>query len=98
MAFVQIIEFHTDDIDPIRKAGEEYEANMADAGLVRRRVITQDRNDPSRFLLMAFFDSYESAMENSGRPETNEIAEKMASLVDGPPTFHDLDILEDVTT
>jgi hypothetical protein len=98
MAFVQIIEFHTDDVEPIRKAGEEYEAKMADAGLVRRRVITQDRNDPTRFLLMAFFDSYESAMENSARPETNEIAEKMASLVDGPPTFHDLDVIEDVTT
>jgi hypothetical protein len=95
MAFVQIIEFHTDDIEPIRQAGDEYEAKMADAGLVRRRIITQDRNDPTRFMLMAFFDSYESAMENSERPETNEIAAKMASLVSGAPSFHDLDIIEE---
>ena len=95
MAFIQIIEFHTDDIDGIRQAGEEYEAQVADDNLVRRRVITQDRNDPSRHLLMVFFDSYESAMENSNRPETSAIAEKMASLVDGPPTFHDLDVVDD---
>ena len=95
MAFVQIIEFHTDDIDAIRQAGEEYEQQVADDNLVRRRLITQDRNDPSRHLLMVFFDSYESAMENSNRPETNAIAEKMASLVDGPPTFHDLDVVDD---
>ena len=95
MAFVQIIEFHTDDIDAIRQVGDSYEAKMAENNLVRRRIITQDRNDPSRFMLMAFFDSYEAAMENSSRPETNEIAEKMASLVSDAPTFHDLDILEE---
>ena len=97
MAFVQIIEFHTDDIDAIRQAGEEYEQQVADDNLVRRRLITQDRNDPSRHLLMVFFDSYESAMENSARPETNQIAEKMASLVDGAPAFHDLDVVDDRT-
>jgi hypothetical protein len=42
-----------------------------------------------------FFDSYESAMENSKLPETQAAAEKYMALADGPPVFYDLDVLED---
>jgi hypothetical protein len=44
-----------------------------------------------------FFDSYESAMENSANPVTGEYAAKMAALADGDPTFLNLEVLEDVT-
>ena len=44
---------------------------------------------------MVFFDSYESAMENSNLPETAEFAEQQMPLLDGPPTFYDLDIVDD---
>jgi hypothetical protein len=37
-------------------------------------------------------DPYESAMENSNRPETAEFAAGMAKLCDGPPTFYNLDV------
>jgi hypothetical protein len=42
-----------------------------------------------------FFDSYESAMQNSGLPETQAAAEHFAKMSDGPPVFYDLDIVED---
>ena len=42
-----------------------------------------------------FFDSYESAMENSKLPETQAAAEKYMALADVPPVFYDLDVLED---
>ena len=64
---------------------------------MRRSIVTRDRNDPDRYLIVVFFDSYESAMENSNLPETAEFAEKQMALLDGPPTFHDLDIVEDRT-
>jgi hypothetical protein len=41
------------------------------------------------------FDSYESAMANSSLPETKASAEQYMKVSDGPPVFHDLDILED---
>jgi hypothetical protein len=41
-----------------------------------------------------FFDSYESAMENSKLPETQAISEKMAAISESP-VFHDLDVVED---
>ncbi len=45
--------------------------------------------------MIVFFDSYESAMENSNLPETQAFAESLAALLDGPPTFLDLDVVED---
>ncbi len=46
---------------------------------------------------MVFFDSYESAMENSNLPETQAGVEQFRDLMDGPPIFHDLDVIDDRT-
>ena len=42
-----------------------------------------------------FFDSYESAMQNSSLPETGATADRYRRATEGPPVFYDLDILED---
>jgi hypothetical protein len=44
---------------------------------------------------MVFFDSFESAMENSELPETAEFATRFAAAADGPMTFTDLDVVAD---
>ncbi len=36
-------------------------------------------------------------MENSNLPETGEFAARWAELADGPPTFTDLEVIEDRT-
>jgi len=66
-------------------------------GTIRRELLTRDRNDPSRYLNVVFFDSYESAMENSNLPETQAGVEQFRDLMDGPPIFHDLDVIDDRT-
>ena len=38
------------------------------------------------------FDSYESAMENSQRPETQEFAAQFAQLCNEPPKFYNLHV------
>ena len=48
-------------------------------------------------MLVVFFDSYESAMENSNLPETAEFADKQMQLLCGPPTFYDLDVIQERT-
>jgi hypothetical protein len=95
MGFVQIIEFHTSRIDEVRSLGDEWEAAVGSDTTARRRVLCQDRNDPSRFFNLVWFDSYESAMENSNLPATQDFAQRMMALGDGEPTFYDLDILEE---
>lgn len=95
MAFIQIVEARTSDVAALTALTDEWEQATEGKRTSRRSIVTQDRNDPSRHLILVFFDSYESAMDNSKLSETQEFATKWASLVDGPMTFHDLDVVED---
>ena len=95
MAFIQIVEARTSNVDALRALNVEWERATEGKRTSRRSIVTQDRNDPSRYVIIVFFDSYESAMENSSLPETQEFAAKWGALVDGPMTFHDLDVLEE---
>ncbi len=90
--FIQIIEFTTSQIDAVKKLGDE--VRSAAGGTVKRVAITADRDHPGRYFNIVEFDSYESAMENSNRPETAEFSRKMMELTDGPPTFYNLDVSE----
>ena len=97
MALVQVIDFTTSKIEEMAALQKEQEATMSDTSTVRRVIRCEDRDRPGTFVVMAFFDSYESAMENSNRPETAAMAEKMAALVDEPPHFYNLEVIEDTT-
>ncbi|WP_456843753.1 putative quinol monooxygenase [Cellulomonas sp. P5_C6] len=92
--FVQIIDFRTSRIDEVQALGDAYRAARAAEGgtAVVRAVVTADRDDPGRYLNIIEFDSYEAAMENSARPDTDAFAAQMAALCDGPPTFLNLDV------
>jgi hypothetical protein len=97
MAFVQIIEFRTSKFDEMRKLGEEWEAAAGADSKARRRVMCQDRDNPGRYFNIVFFDSFESAMENSNLPATSEFSQRMMALGDGEPTFYNLDVVDDDT-
>ena len=96
MAFVQIIEFRTSKADEMRKVADEWEQKAGGQSTARRRVLTEDKDNPGTYVNIVFFDSYESAMENSNNPVTQEFAQKMMALADGPPTFRNLEVVEDV--
>jgi hypothetical protein len=98
MAFMQIIEFRTSDVDAFRKIDEEWRRVTEGKRTVRRELVARDHNDPERYFAVVFFDSYESAMENSGLPETKAAAEQYMKAASGPPVFYDLDIVEDQTS
>ena len=95
MGFVQIIEFRTSKFDEIQRVGNEWEASAAGDSKSRRRVLCKDRDDDNRYFNLVFFDSYDKAMENSNLPVTQEFSQKMMALADGPPTFYNLDVVED---
>ncbi|HSS11279.1 MAG TPA: hypothetical protein VLL25_15445, partial [Acidimicrobiales bacterium] len=60
-----------------------------------RRLLCEDRDTPGRYFNIVFFDSYESAMENSNLPATRDFAPRMAALAEDGPIFYNLDVLED---
>ena len=95
MAFIQIIESRTKKFDEVQALSEEFFKATEGRRTLQRSIITRDHNDPDRYLIIAFFDSYESAMENSNLPETAAFAEKQMALLDGPPTFFDLDVIDE---
>ncbi len=95
MAFIQIIEMRTTRVDELTALEDEWEKATEGKRTLRRSIVTRDRNDPNRYLVLAFFDDYESAMVNSNLPETNEFGQKQAELLDGPMAFTDLDVIED---
>jgi hypothetical protein len=97
MAFVQIIDFRSSKIDEMRKVGDEWEKAAGAKGTARRVVLCADRDNPGHYLNLVFFESYEDAMKNSELPVTQEMSQKMMALGDGPPTFYNLDVLDDRT-
>lgn len=90
--FVQIIEFKTSRIQEIEELGRPQRSEGGTPSTFRRIVATADRDRPGTYYTIVEFDSYESAMENSGRPETSDFAAKMAALCDEPPVFRNLDV------
>jgi quinol monooxygenase YgiN len=97
MAFIQIIEARTKKEDELRAIGDEFFASTKGKRTLQRSIVARDRNDPDRYFILAFFDSYESAMANSNLPETAALAEKQMALLDAPPNFIDLDVIEERT-
>jgi hypothetical protein len=90
--FVQIVEYDTSRIDEVKALGEEMQA-QGDPGPVRRVTVVADRDRPNHYSSIIEFDSYDDAMANNDRPQTMEFAGKMMQLCDGPPTFHNLDVV-----
>ena len=90
--FIQIIEFETSRLDEVQALSNDMESRRQ-GGTVETITVTADRDRPNHYRTIAAFDSYESAMQNSQRPETQEFARRMGELCDGPQTFSNLDVV-----
>ena len=93
--FIQIIECHTDKLDELMALENEWRKATEGKRTLRRSIVTRDRKDPHSYLVLAFFDSYESAMQNSDLPETTAFGQRQAELMDRPMVFTDLDVVAD---
>lgn len=90
--FIQIVEVKTSKPDEMRALAEEMRARGG--GTVLRSTITEDRDRPDTYLQIVEFDSYETAMENSSRPEVREFSARFAALCDEPPLYTNLTVAE----
>jgi hypothetical protein len=97
VGFIQVIQHRTSKIDEMRSIAEQAQADAGDESNVRRAIVCEDRDNPGQYFVLVFFDSYEAAMQNSELPSTQEMSQKMMALADGPPTFYNLDIIDDQT-
>ena len=97
MSYVQIIEFRSANFAAMQEVEERWQKATEGKRTARRAVMCRDRNDANRYFNVVFFDSYDSAMQNSNLPETRKFSEEMMKHADGPATFYDLDVVEDRT-
>ncbi len=94
MKFIQTISFTSNKMDEMRKVMDDYSTESgADASGFIRSTVLKDRDRPNAYLVIAEFESYEQAMENSARPETDAMAKKMGELVDGLVTYGNYDVI-----
>ena len=89
--FVQIIEFQTSRIDEFESLIDEIRSQPGSMPVLRA-TLTEDRDRPGYYVNIVEFESYEKAMENSNKPETTAMAERMGALCDGPPKFYNLHV------
>lgn len=92
--FVQIIEYKTSRFDEVKQLGEDFreQANARGGGPVKVTV-TKVRDQDNTYVTVAEFASYDAAMANSNDPSTQQFAEAMGKLCDGPPNFYNLDVV-----
>ena len=93
MNFVQIASFHASDLDGFKEREEEWQRQTEGRRTLRRWQLLADHQDPTHFVSVNWFDSYESAMVNSALPETDAMAQWMAAKVTGQVEFTDLDVI-----
>jgi quinol monooxygenase YgiN len=97
MEFVQVMECRTSKVDELTALEAEWRAATEGRRTLRRSILARDRENPDRYFVLAFFDSYDSAMANSDLPETASFGAKQAEVLDQPMKFTNLDIIEDKT-
>jgi hypothetical protein len=93
MEFMQIIEYTTSQPEAVDAALDEFLAQTAGKRTSGQGFLCRDRDTANRYVNVIVFPSHQEAMRNNEMPETQAMAEKMMKLCDGPPTFHNLDVL-----
>ena len=91
--FVQVIEYRTSRQDEIDAFMQDWRVRHPEMG-PRRVTVCQDRTTSGSYVSIIEFASYVEAMRNNEDPATREFSRFMMSVCDGPPVFHDLDVLQ----
>jgi hypothetical protein len=92
MSFIQIIEYETDRADEMQALADARMADMPPAPPGFRLTVTRDRDKPNHFFTIVEFPSYEEAMDNSAKPETDAFAREMAALCTSGPRYYNLEV------
>ena len=95
MKFVQTIRFSTTRIEELRSLQEEWRRRGDARGLLGVKLLA-DRDRDNAYMIVAEFESYEQAMRNSSRPETDALAKRMQELVDGQLGYDNYDVISEL--
>jgi hypothetical protein len=96
VGFIQIIEYQTSRMDEVADLGSQFRDQTAQATGAKPLggTVTADKDRPGYYLSIIEFESGEAAAEASNRPETQEFFGRLSALMDGPPKFYNLEVLD----
>ena len=94
MAFIQSIEFATEQRDAFLELMQRWSADSIANGTAQRSTIAEDRSNPGRFVVAVSFESAEAAAVNSERAETDAFAAEFRSLCSDGPVFREFDVVD----
>jgi quinol monooxygenase YgiN len=92
--FVRLIEFRTTRREELLELAGRWSEDAIGRGTARWAQLCADRDDHGSWRLVVEFDSYDAAMQNSQRPETDAMSREFADLCEGPPVFRNLDVVQ----
>ncbi|HEX9411802.1 MAG TPA: hypothetical protein VF986_08930 [Actinomycetota bacterium] len=93
MSFIQTLSFVARDEEQLKKLMDEWEKDAGAAPGFQRTWILKDRERPNAYLVSAEFSSYDEAMKNSNRPETDAMAKRLFALVEGKVEYRNYDLI-----
>ena len=93
MIFAQTLSFICNDEDGLNALFDEWGTETAGTIGYWQSVIMKDRDRADAFTVWVEFPSYEEAMKNSGRPETDAFAKRLFALVDGEVEYRNYDLV-----
>lgn len=91
--YVQIIEMQTDRFDELEQLHEQWRADTVGERTATQEWVCRDRDRDDTYLVIVEFPSVEAAQVNNDLPATSRIAEGIAKLAQGEPTFRNLDVV-----
>jgi quinol monooxygenase YgiN len=96
MTFIQTISFSSGRMEEMQKLMERWDQDRSEPAPGSRGIkILKDRDSENAYMVIAEFENYELAMENSNRPETDAFAKAMGELTDGPMIYGNYDLLSE---
>jgi len=93
MGYVQIIELQTSRFEEVDALHEAWLAETEGQRTTIGEMVVKDRDVPGRYLVIVEFPDEAAAQVNNDLPATGRFAEGLGALLDGPPTFHNMDLV-----
>jgi Protein of unknown function (DUF1059) len=93
-AYLQLVEFHTRDLDRFMRLVQGWREQIGVETTGRWGVVTADRDRPDTYVEVVAFPDYDAAMRNSEHPATTRFAKEMQEVTEGDASFRNLDVRE----
>jgi hypothetical protein len=97
MPYIQLVEFDTQNpVEDVRRAMDAWLDVTGGQRFLRMAVVAADHDRPNHYWELLEFASEKQATKVADMPEAKKAYEKWSNLLDGEPTFHNLDVVEQV--